>query len=305
MTDFDQISASGTCICQTGIVENFISSSTNMTCLLQTINEIEGEYKKTTHKIIHFPLGGSPLRGLTCPQDYFLCGQSRCLQNTSYNIENYRECGKNCIHSSQTCNETCPDNFFICGKTSCKQNTTQNIEKYQTCGDRCLYRTQQCNGTCLDKFFRCGTNNCMENTTYNIQNYRECGDLCLSNSQPCNSTTNITTITTNATTTTTTATSETTTTTSTTTTTTKHFKPKWLMRGDKVTDTENPIIARNVKVCWSKCEEILTCNFISWSKKAKKCTLFKTYKGGKKKNGCFSGPIPDKTTTMQGMFKHS
>ena len=78
------------------------------------------------------------------------------------------------------------------------------------------------------------------------------------------------------------------------------FKKDTLFRGDQVSSVKNPSKTRSVELCWSKCEENDDCNFISWFKKTRKCILFETYNGQRRKAGVYSGPVPGKTTNREG-----
>ena len=64
----------------------------------------------------------------------------------------------------------------------------------------------------------------------------------------------------------------------------------WLLTGTKV--KEDPKTkTRTAAVCWSKCQDLDECNFISWTKKTHICIRLVNIKKGKKKKGVTSGPL--------------
>ena len=73
------------------------------------------------------------------------------------------------------------------------------------------------------------------------------------------------------------------------------------MKGKKVTP-RGDVRANSVSACWAKCENRQPCNFIAWNKRSRYCIMFKTYTGGRRKTGYYSGPVVMPSTPKPGII---
>ena len=64
----------------------------------------------------------------------------------------------------------------------------------------------------------------------------------------------------------------------------------WLLTGRQV--KENPRIkTRTAAACWSACQHLKECNFISWTKETHICIRIARIGKGKQEKGVISGPL--------------